>query len=94
MPLVSTWELIQDERDRFEFAAAARLGLRQSSIKSLRTEEGYGERYYLNIAWYWWLVAVGLVEPGPDLPGNEHAVVDSHGQPLEADLENPPSNVR
>jgi len=85
IPLVSTWELIQEERDRFEVAAAARLGLRQSAIKTLRTDEGYGERYYLNLTWYYWLVAVGLLEPGPDLPGNEHAVVDSHGQPLAKD---------
>lgn len=91
---VSTWELIQEERDRFEAAAAARMGLRLQAIKLARVEEGYGDRYYLNIAWYYWLVAVGLVQPGPDLPGNEHAIVDSHGQPLESPVAIPASNVR
>jgi hypothetical protein len=94
MPEVSTWELIQEERDRFEVAAAARLGLRQASIKALRDGEGYGDRYYLNLSWYYWLVAVGLLEPGPDLPGNEHAVVDSHGQPLESLASIASSSVR
>lgn len=94
MPEVSTWELIQEERDRFEVAAAARLGLRPQVVKASRTPEGYGDRYYLNIAWYYWLVAVGLLQPGPDVPGNEHAVVDSHGQPLESPVAIPRSNVR
>lgn len=83
LPEISTWELIQDERSRFEEAAAARLGMRLQAVRQARTDEGYGDRYYLNIAWYYWLVAVGLLPPGADLPGSEHAVVDSHGQPLE-----------
>lgn len=82
LPEISTWELIQDERQRFEEAAAARLQVDIRSIIKARTEEGYGERYYLNIAWYYWLVAVGLLPPGPERYGTEHAVVDSHGQPL------------
>lgn len=86
MPEISTWELIQDERARFEEAAALRLGIRLQAVSLARTEEGYGDRYYLNIAWYYWLVAVGLLQPGPDRYGTEHAIVDSRGQPLDGPL--------
>ena len=86
LPLISTWELIQEERERFEIAAATRLGERVSAIKKQRVEEGYGDRMYLNIAWYYWLLAVGLLQPAADLPGNEHAIVNSRGELLGQEL--------
>jgi hypothetical protein len=77
-------DLIEDERIRFEQSMAARLGVTYSKIRALRDGEGYAERLYLTHAWYWWAAAVGLIQTAPDRPGNEHAVVDSHGQPLDS----------
>lgn len=85
MPEFSTWELLQDEQERFEEVAAFRLGVNPLALKKLRVDDGYGDRLYLAIAWHFWLVAVGLIPPQADRPGNEHAIVDSHGQPLPKD---------
>jgi len=79
-------DLIEDERLRFEASFAARLGTSPARIRALRDHEGYGDRLVLNMAWYWWAVAVGLLAATPDVPGNEHAIVDSHGQPLDSPI--------
>lgn len=83
MEVPSQAELIEEERLRFEAAAAMRLGITRQAIHRLRVDDGYGDRMYLVVAWHFWLAAVGLIEPAPDRPGNEHAIVDNLGRLLE-----------
>jgi len=85
IPEFSKWELIEEERQRFESTVAVRMGMAPRDVKKLRTDDSYGDRYSINLGWYYWLVAVGLLQATPDLPGNEHSIVDDHGQPFPKD---------
>lgn len=78
----SFYDLIEEERLRFESAVDAHLGWRKGSTWKLRDGDGYGDRLYIVGLWWSWLVAVGLLDPAARDAPNEHAIVDSHGQPL------------
>lgn len=75
-------DLIEDERLRFESAFEVHNSWKKGTLRKLRDGDGYGDRLLVVIAWASWLMAVGLLDPAPKDAPNEHAIVDSHGQPL------------
>lgn len=87
-------DLIEDERIRFESAFELHNGWKKGTLHRMRDGDGYGDRMLVVIAWWSWCVAVGLTQPGRKDAPNEHAVVDSHGQPLEGLLKTLSCSVR
>lgn len=61
----STSELIEEERLRFEQAAALRFEMKPQEIRAARFHGYYPTRPSLDVAWEFWQLAVGLLQPRP-----------------------------
>lgn len=59
----STSDLIEEERQRFEHAAALRFEMKAHEVRAARFHDFYPSRPALDLAWEMWRIAVGLAQP-------------------------------